>query len=105
MPLRFRLVRCLADVVAPTAGFLSRSGDPFQRQRIIVPHAGARAWLVATLAERLGVGPAGDDGIVANVEILFPGSIPALVQPPRNGPDPWSIDRLTFAVLDSLTDG
>jgi len=105
VPLRFRLVRCLADVVAPTAGFLSRSGDPFQRQRIIVPHAGARAWLVATLAERLGVGPAGDDGIVANVEILFPGSIPALVQPPRNGPDPWSIDRLTFAVLDSLTDG
>jgi len=105
VPLRFRFVRCLADVVGPAVRFLSQPGDPFQRQRIIVPHAGAKAWLAATLAERLGAGPAGGDGILANVEIEFPGSIPTLVQPPRTGPDPWSIDRLTFTVLESLAAG
>ncbi|MFM8415759.1 MAG: exodeoxyribonuclease V subunit gamma, partial [Planctomycetota bacterium] len=104
MPLRVKLVRCLADVVPAAVRFLSSSGDPFLRQRIIVPHAGARAWLEAVLASRLGAsGPASGDGIVANVEIAYPGSIPALLQPPRGGLDPWGIDRLTFAVLHALT--
>jgi hypothetical protein len=39
---------------------------------------------------------------VANVEITFPGSIPALLQPAQRGPDPWGIDRLTFAVFEAL---
>lgn len=103
MPLRVQLVRSFADVVPAAMRFLSRPGDPFMRQRIIVPHAGARAWLESVLAARLGAsGPDARDGIVANVEISYPGSIPALVQPDRVGPDPWSIDRLTFAVLEAL---
>jgi exodeoxyribonuclease V gamma subunit len=103
VPLRVTFIRCLADIAPAAAEFLSRPGDPFQRQRIVVPHAGARAWLEAVLAARLGArNPADGDGIVANVEILFPGSIPALVQPFRLGPDPWHIDRLTFAVLHAL---
>jgi exodeoxyribonuclease V gamma subunit len=103
MSLRCHLVRCLADVVPAAVRFLSRPGDPFLRQRIVVPHAGARAWLESELAARLGAsGPEHRDGIFATVDIMFPGSIPLLVQPLRKGPDPWSIDRLTFAVLDSL---
>ncbi len=107
MPLRVKLVRCLADVASAAERFLSRPGDPFLRQRIVVPHAGARAWLEAVLARRLGASsPEGGDGVIANVEILFPGSIPLLVQPipegPDPDPDPWSLDRLTFAVLDAL---
>lgn len=103
MSLRVQLIRCLADGIPPAVRFLSRPGDPFLRQRIVVPHAGARAWLESALSSRLGartleVG----DGIVANVEIMFPGSIPGLVQPPRHSPDPWGIDRLTFAVLAAL---
>jgi len=103
VPLRVQLVRSFADVVPAAMRFLSRPGDPFVQQRIIVPHAGARAWLESVLAARLGAsGPDARDGIVANVEIFYPGSIPALVQPVRVGPDPWSIDRLTFAVLEAL---
>ena len=103
MPLRVQFVRCFADVVPAAVRFLSRPGDPFLRQRIIVPHAGARAWLESELAGRLGAsGPDARDGIVARVEIAYPGSIPALVQPVRSGPDPWGIDRLTFAVLASI---
>lgn len=103
MPLRVQLVRCFADVVPAAVRFLSRSGDPFLRQRIIVPNAGARAWLESVLAARLGASsPDSRDGIVANVEMDYPGSIPALLQPPHGGPDPWGIDRLTFAVLEAL---
>lgn len=103
MPLRVKLVRCLADVVPAVVRFLSSPGDPFLRQRIIVPHAGARAWLESMLASRLGAsGPDTGDGILANVALTFPGSIAALLQPPRDEPDPWSIDRLTFAVLHAL---
>ncbi len=103
MPLRVQLIRSFADVVPAAVRFLTRPGDPFVRQRIIVPHAGARAWLESVLAARLGAtAPDARDGIVANVEIAYPGSIPALLQPVRSRPDPWSIDRLTFAVLDAL---
>ena len=58
------------------------------------------------LARRLGMShPARADGIVANVEISFPGTIMALLQPLRDAakPDPWAFDRLTFAVLDVIT--
>ncbi len=103
MSLRVHLVRCLADVLPAVVRFLSRPGDPFLRQRIVVPHAGARAWLEATLAGRLGASsPGRGDGIIANVDFLFPGSIPLLAQEPVGGPDPWSVDRLTFAVLAGL---
>ena len=104
MSLRVQLVRCLADVLPAVVRFLSRPGDPFLRQRIVVPHAGARAWLEAMLAGRLGAsGPDVGDGIIANVDFLFPGSIPLLAQAAVLGPDPWSVDRLTFAVLAVLT--
>jgi exodeoxyribonuclease V gamma subunit len=103
MPLRVQLVRCFVDVVPAAVRFLSRPGDPFLRQRIIVPNAGARAWLESVLAARLGASePPSRDGIVANVEITYPGSIPALLQPSRGGADPWGIDRLSFAVLEAL---
>ncbi|MFM7138124.1 MAG: exodeoxyribonuclease V subunit gamma, partial [Planctomycetota bacterium] len=103
MPLRVQLVRCFADVVPAAVRFLSRPGDPFLRQRIIVPHAGARAWLESVLAARLGASDPDDrDGIVANVAITYPGSIPTLLQPDQRSLDPWGIDRLTFAVLDAL---
>lgn len=103
MPLRVQLVRCFADVLPAAVRFLSRPGDPFLGQRIIVPNAGARAWLESMLAARLGASDRDTrDGIVANVEITFPGSIPALLQPAQRGPDPWGIDRLTFAVFEAL---
>jgi exodeoxyribonuclease V gamma subunit len=109
MPLAIRYVRSLADVVEPAVEFLSRPVDLFARQRIVVPTAGAKAWLAAKLAERLGAsrGPDGQparDGIVANVEFSYPGTIVGLLQPDRGGePDPWSFDRLTFAVLAVIT--
>lgn len=96
MPLAIRHVRSLEEVIEPAVEFLSRPVDLFTRQQIVVPTAGAKAWLTSHLAERLG--------IVANVEFSFPAAITALLQPSRGrDSDPWSFDRLTFAVLHLLT--
>ncbi|MFM8704824.1 MAG: exodeoxyribonuclease V subunit gamma, partial [Planctomycetia bacterium] len=108
MTLSIRFVRSLAEVVGPAVDFLSRpTDDLFARPRIVVPHAGAKAWLHDRLARTLGAaGPGREDGIVANVEISFPGTIMSLLQPPRDAahPDPWSFDRLMFAVMQVIGD-
>jgi exodeoxyribonuclease V gamma subunit len=106
MPLQISYIERLVDVVAHAVEFLSRDGDLFARPRIVVPTAGAKAWLHDRLARELGTSGAGrGDGIVANVDFSYPGMISALLQPPRDAriPDPWSLDRLTFAVLDVIT--
>ena len=103
MPLTIRAVSCLQGVLLPAVAFLSRPADLFARPRIVVPNPGAKAWLAAELARTLGA-RGGGDGIVAAVELSFPGTIAALLQPARGGTaDPWSFDRLTFAVLDVIT--
>jgi exodeoxyribonuclease V gamma subunit len=107
MPLQIFHVERLADVVGHAAAFLDRDDDVFARPRIVVPTAGAKAWLHDRLARRLGTsGPGSDDGIVANVEILFSGALADVLQPAANArdPDPWALDSLTFAVLAVITE-
>ncbi|NBW85398.1 MAG: hypothetical protein EBR23_00845 [Planctomycetia bacterium] len=105
MPLKIAYVERLEDVVEPAREFLSRDRDLFAKPRIVVPNAGTKAWLHDRLARKLGTaGPGHDDGVVANVDVLYPGAITSLLQPPADlrHPDPWSLDRLTFAVLDVI---
>jgi exodeoxyribonuclease V gamma subunit len=107
MPLVIRYVSHLEEIVAPTVEFLERDRDLFAKPRIVVPTAGAKAWLWSELARRVGQsgGATGrGDGIVAHVELAYPGTIQSLLQPARGRePDPWSFDRLTFAVLHVIT--
>jgi exodeoxyribonuclease V gamma subunit len=110
MALSIFFVQNLADVVQPAAAFLSRPlDDLFARQRIVVPNAGAKAWLVRHLARELGSqtrnGQSLGDGIVANISISFPGTLMSLLQPSHDAirPDPWAFDRLTFTVLAVMT--
>jgi exodeoxyribonuclease V gamma subunit len=104
MSLTISYVSRFEDVLEPAQRFLSGDADLFTRPRIVVPNAGAKAWLLNELARSLGAGGGGaGDGVVANVEISYPGTILALLQPPRGDkPDPWAFDRLTFAVLDVI---
>ena len=104
MSLHISTIERLEDVVAPAIEFLSRERDLFAKPRIVVPTAGAKAWLLDRLSRELGA--AGRrDGIVAHVDVGFPGTITAALQPKRtaDSPDPWSFDRLTFAVLAVIT--
>jgi exodeoxyribonuclease V gamma subunit len=107
MPLSISYVRSLDEVIDAAAIFLSREGDLFVPQRIVVPTAGAKAWLVAELAKRLGAkkanGSSGGDGIVANVVFSYPGTISALISADTRPPDdPWEVERLAFTILEVL---
>lgn len=110
MPLQVSFVERLEDVLEAAREFLAQDDDLFAKPRVVVPNAGTKAWLLGELARSPGAGREeasradARDGIVANVEISFPGTIFSLLQPPRTlEPDRWSFDRLTFAVFDVLT--
>ncbi len=104
MPLTLRSVARLTEVVEPAVEFLRRKRDLFAMPRIVVSNAGTRAWLSAELATRLGATDAGD-GVLAGVDICYPGSLARLLEPATlRDADPWSLDRLTFAVLGVITD-
>ena len=104
MAIEFTYARRLEEIIQPAVDYLSHAtGDLFVKQRIIVPTAGMKAWLLAELATRLGA-TASHDGIVANVDISYPKSIVQLLQSKRDrAADKWPVDRLTFEVLGEIT--
>lgn len=99
MSLRIEYVGRLDDILAPTVTYLSQPVDIFQKQHLVVPTAGVKAWLMPELAKHLGASGK-QDGVVANVEVDYPGSLTRLLSPTQPGQiDPWSIEHLTFEVL------
>lgn len=88
--------------------------DPFQSEWVSVPSLGFRSWLRFRLAERLGtatLGPEGDAGIVANIEMPFPGSLRwrilrahSAAEGRTDPSDPWEVDRLMWSVLEVMAD-
>ncbi len=106
----------LADALA--AVLAEPLDDPFTPELVAVPGGGVQAWLVAQLARRLGAtapgpadgpGGAGDglaggvgDGIVANVEFVFPAGIVARAVGEASGIGRWATGPLTWAVHEVL---
>jgi exodeoxyribonuclease V gamma subunit len=72
-------------------------GDVFERLVVAVPTAGVRDWLTRRLADELGV--------AANIEMPFPGRFFAAAIGLDDADDPWSVERLTWAVLEVLEAG
>ncbi|HEY6531242.1 MAG TPA: exodeoxyribonuclease V subunit gamma, partial [Acidimicrobiales bacterium] len=99
-PLADRLATVLAEPL----------DDPFTAELVAVPGGGVRAWLTAQLAERLGATRSGDgsvgagvgDGIVANVDFVFPAALVERALGPDSGLGRWSTGPLTWAVHDVL---
>ena len=110
MSLALHYVRSLEEIVTPAEAFLRRQqGDLFARPRVVVPTAGAKAWLEAELARRLAASsPARADGVIANVEFVYPGTISRLLEPASTDGrlatenDPWNVERLTFTILEII---
>ena len=103
MPLSIQYVTSLDAVVDEAVEFLSHPTDLFTSYKIVIPTIGARSWLADKLARRLGSTAIGlGDGIVAGVDFSYPGSLSLLVGSYEYENDPWSVERLTFAVLDII---
>ncbi len=93
-PLAARLGEVLADPPA----------DPLAADWLAVPSDGMRRWLTLELARHLGQS-GGDDGIVANVQRAYPGTLrTALLAAERDEQeeDPWAIERMVWSVLEVI---
>ncbi|MFA5774379.1 MAG: exodeoxyribonuclease V subunit gamma [Ilumatobacteraceae bacterium] len=102
MPLRVDYVGRLDDIIEPAVEYLSRPVDLFYRQHLVVPTAGVKAWLLPELAKHLGTSGK-QDGVVANVQVDYPGSLARFLTPKQDGQvDKWSIQNLTFVLLEII---
>ena len=103
MGLNIQYVPNLAASLDPVADFLQTSiegADLFQREYVIVPTAGVKAWLMPELARRFGARPGFSDGIATNIEVGYVGMLNRFIAPDRvMSDDPWSIDRMTARLL------
>lgn len=97
-----------AERVEPLAARLSEvlsvaPADPMTREWVAVPSAGMQRWLSLELARHLGAAVGAQDGVAANFEFGFPGSMRQRVLDAGRAdddPDPWAVERLAWAILD-----
>ncbi len=91
-----RLVEALADLLG---GVL----DPMTPELVAVPTRGVERWLTQRLSHRLGATD-GEDGVCANVEFPFPGSVVGQATSVACGfdaaLDPWAPDRSVWPLVE-----
>ena len=77
--------------------------DPMATEWVAVPSAGMERWLKLELSRTLGAHPDRSDGIAANIDFAFPGSLRSRLLADSDEPDPWKIEHLVWTVLHVLT--
>lgn len=85
--------------------------DPFVTEFVAVPSIGVRQWVVRRLGHHLGAATGRSDGIAANIELPFPGTLVTRVleagavhHAGPGDPDPWPVERLVWSVLAVVRD-
>ncbi len=78
--------------------------DPMRAEVVSVPTQGIERWLTQQLSSRLGTSPGGRDGVCANIDFPFPGSLvaSALALANDNDPksDPWLPERSVWPLME-----
>ncbi len=94
-----------ADVLADAlAAILAQAGaDPFAAEVVAVPTRGMERWLAQRLSSHLGASPGRADGVCANIEFPFPGTLVDAATSAAAGidpaADPWRAERLLWPLL------
>jgi hypothetical protein len=80
--------------------------DPMSQELVAVPTRGIERWLTQQLSHTLGTGPDRRDGICANVEFPFPGTLVSSALAAGSGieeeSDPWVADRSVWPLLEVI---
>ncbi len=88
----------LRDVVAEPLG------DPMAAEVVSVPTRGIERWLTQRLSAHLGATPGRHDGVCANIDFPFPGSLVngalALAAGMQPDADPWLPQRAVWPLLE-----
>ncbi|MEA2160863.1 MAG: exodeoxyribonuclease gamma subunit, partial [Solirubrobacteraceae bacterium] len=80
--------------------------DPFAPEVVAVPTRGMERWLTQRMSTRLGATEGRDDGICANVDFPFPGTLVGRALATATGidpdSDPWAAERLVWTLLATV---
>jgi exodeoxyribonuclease V gamma subunit len=80
--------------------------DPFAAEVVAVPTRGMERWLTQRLSGSLGASPGRHDGVCANIEFPFPGTLVGLANATATGidpaTDPWGAERLVWPLLHTV---
>jgi len=102
MALHLTVGQGLQALVDPLARVLSDvPADLFTPEVVAIPGEGVKSWFTWQLSQRLG----GTQGIVANVEWVFPATIGRRALGVIDRHDPWGVDALTWAIHTVLRQG
>ncbi len=108
MVLKVRYVRTLSDVVEPVSDWLNSfpgGRGLLVSDHLLLPTNGAKAWLLPELAKRVGAREGKSDGVIANVQVGYLGSLNKFIVPQRHRNfDPWSIESMTAAILGIIVE-
>jgi exodeoxyribonuclease V gamma subunit len=82
--------------------------DVMAPEVVSVPTRGVERWLVQRLSTRLGTRPGGGDGVCANVDFPFPGSLVTTATTRACGvsrdTDPWLPERAVWPLMELVDD-
>jgi exodeoxyribonuclease V gamma subunit len=96
------LAEALAEMLAEVPA------DPFAAEVVAVPTRGIERWLTQRLSARLGSRPGERDGVCANIEFPFPGTLVAEALALASGiapeRDPWQSTRLVWPLIQVVED-
>ena len=96
------LVAMLAELLADPLE------DPLAAELVAVPTRGVERWLTQQLSRHLGASPGRHDGVCANVECPFPGTIIGAALAVAGGvdprTDPWSPARSVWPLLEVVAE-
>src|SRR5262245_2434248 len=101
-----RAERADALVDALAAVLAQRLDDPFTPEILAVPTRGMERWLTQQLSTRLGVSSGRADGVCANVEFPFPGTLVNATLAAITGSQPdadlWPAERSVWPLLETV---
>ena len=93
-----QLVEALGDLLAEPLP------DPMAREVLAVPTRGVERWLTQRLSHRLGAAAGRADGVCANIDFPFPGSLVSMATAAACGlgpeDDPWPPERSVWPLLE-----
>ena len=92
------LVAMLADLLEQPLD------DPMEAEVVAVPTRGVERWLIQQLSAHLGTTQGRNDGVCANIDFPFPGSVIGAALALGGGidpkSDPWAPERSVWPLLD-----
>ena len=105
---RVRYVSDLAELVEPVADWANRAARGraiFQTEHLLLPTNSVKAWLPPELANHVGVREGKSDGVIANLQVGYIGSLNKFIVPQHlRDIDPWSIEAMIAAILGIIAD-